>query len=429
MPHDFPPTGTLFTQLIFSRTRSLTIFLLLSISFLLPAAAFSQGTFTLNPPFKRNVIPFEMHRNLIVVPLYLNGKGPYNFILDTGVGVTLITDPTLKDSLQLNSGVNISIAGVGSDSDLKAFIASGLSMKMGQTSAQNVQVAVLSEDVFNLSSYIGVPIYGILGYQFFNSFVVHIRYSEKRVIVQNFADFKYRRSYGARLAIKVEGQKPYLNTVAHLQNDNKVPVKLIIDTGAGHALSLEQESNSAIQVPTPSINAQLGKGLSGTINGQLGRIKSFSLSQFNLTNVLTSFPNYQDVGAKVFLVARHGNIGNELLKRFHVVVDYTRQLMYLRPNAHFREPFEHDMCGIDLVASGKDYQRFFVNYVEPDSPAAAAGILPGDEVISINLAAAATLTISKIDQLFHTRPGYNMLLGIQRGDQRIYTVITLKRKI
>lgn len=428
MPHEYFLTGSSFKQRL-SRTHLLISIFILSVGFLLPATAFSQGTFTLNPPYKRTVIPFEMHRNLIVVPLYLNDKGPYNFILDTGVGVTLITDPTLKDSLRLSSGVNISIAGMGSDSDLKAFIASGLRMRMGQTSAQNVQVAVLSEDVFNLSSYIGIPIYGILGYQFFNSFVVHIRYSEKRVIVQNFVDFKYRKSYGSPIAIKVEGQKPYLTTVAHLQNNNKVPVKLIIDTGAGHALSLEQESNSAIQVPTPSIAAQLGKGLSGTINGRLGRIQSFSLNQFQLTNVLTSFPNYQDVGAKVFLVARNGNVGNELLKRFNVVFDYKRQVMYLRPNAQFREPFEHDMCGIDLVASGNEYRRFIVNYVEPDSPAAEAGILPGDEVISINLTAAAAMTISKIDQLFHSRPGYNILLGIQRGDQRIYTVITLKRKI
>jgi hypothetical protein len=276
---------------------------------------------------------------------------------------------------------------------------------------------------------VGVPIYGILGYQFFNSFVVQIKYSQTRLMVQNFDDFKYRKGYGTAVPIKIEAQKPYITTVASLQDDNKIPLKLIIDTGAGHALSLEQESNAAIQVPTPSITAQLGKGLSGTINGRLGRIKSVALNRFNLTNVLTSFPNFQDVGAKVFLVARNGNIGNELLKRFDVIFDYKRQLMYLRPNMYFKDPFEHDMCGIDLVANGKDYRRYMVNHVEPESPAAEAGIMPGDELISINLNAVSTMTISKIDRLFHSRPGFNMLVGIQRGEQRIFTVITLKRKI
>ncbi|WP_158546148.1 aspartyl protease family protein [Adhaeribacter pallidiroseus] len=370
-----------------------------------------------------------MHRNLIVVPVYINQKGPFNFILDTGVGVTLITDPALKDSLQLKNGVNISVAGMGSEADLKAFIASGISMKLGQTTANLLQVAVLSEDVFNLSSYVGVPIYGILGYQFFSSFVVQIKYSEMRILAQNFADFKYRRNYGPSLPITIEGQKPYLTTVAQMQDDRKVQVKLIIDTGAGHALSLEQESNAAIKVPSPSITAQLGKGLSGTINGQLGRIKSFSLHHYSLQNVLTSYPNYQDVGAKVFLVPRNGNIGNELLKRFDVVFDYKRRTMYMKPNRNFRDPFEHDMCGLDVIASGKDYQRYIVNFVEPDSPAEEAGIMPGDELVSVNMNEASAMTITKLDRLFHLKPGYNILLGLKRGDQRIYTVITLKRKI
>ncbi|MDQ3290935.1 MAG: aspartyl protease family protein [Bacteroidota bacterium] len=421
--------GFTFRQLIFSRTFTLFLILFIAFTSISVSKALGQGAFAIQPPYKRSIVTFEMHRNLIVVPVYINDKGPFNFILDTGVGVTLITEPSLKDSLQLKNGVNISIAGMGSDADLKAFIASGIKMKLGQATANFLQVAVLSEDVFNLSSYVGIPIYGILGYQFFNSFAVQIKYSELRVIAQNFDDFKVRKSHGTPIPITIEGQKPYVTTVAQLDGPQKIQIKLIIDTGAGHALSLEQESNAAIKVPSPSITAQLGKGLSGTINGQLGRIKSFSLKHFNLTNVLTSFPNYQDVGAKVYLVPRNGNVGNELLKRFDIVFDYRKQLMYMRPNRYFRDPFEHDMCGLDLIASGKDYQRYIVNFVEPDSPAAEAGILPGDEVVSLNMMAASAMTMSKIDRLFHLKPGYNILLGIQRGEQRIYTVITLKRKI
>ncbi|QNF35451.1 aspartyl protease family protein [Adhaeribacter swui] len=428
MPQSYPPTGLIWKLLNFSRPF-LTILFFIGLYFILTQNGFAQGAFALEPPYKRSVINFEMHRNLIVVPVYINQKGPFNFILDTGVGVTIITDPTLKDSLQLKNGVNISIAGVGSEADLKAFIATGISMKLGQTTANHLQVAVLSEDVFNLSSYVGVPVYGILGYQFFSSFVVQIKYSEMRVLAQNFADFKYRRGYGSSVPITIEGQKPYLTTAAQFADDKKIPVKLIIDTGAGHALSLEQESNVAIKVPSPSIKAQLGKGLSGTINGQLGRIKSFSLNHYQLQNVLTSFPNYQDVGAKVYLVPRNGNLGNELLKRFDIVFDYRRQVMYLKPNRNFRDPFEHDMCGLDVIASGKDYQRYIVNFVEPDSPAEEAGIMAGDELVSVNMTEASAMSITKLDRLFHLKPGYNILLGLKRGDQRIYTVITLKRKI
>ncbi len=87
------------------------------------------------------------------------------------------------------------------------------------------------------------------------------------------------------------------------------------------------------------------------------------------------------------------------------------------------------MCGLDVIASGKDYQRYIVNFVEPNSPAEEAGIMPGDELVSVNMTEASAMSITKLDRLFHLKPGYNILLGLKRGDQRIFTVITLKRKI
>jgi len=51
--------------------------------------------------------------SLIMVPTYVNGRGPYNFILDTGAAHTLIS-PGLASSL-----------GVQSESEEKAFGAGG----------------------------------------------------------------------------------------------------------------------------------------------------------------------------------------------------------------------------------------------------------------------------------------------------------------
>ncbi|HEX8350256.1 MAG TPA: hypothetical protein VF598_09845, partial [Hymenobacter sp.] len=47
----------------------------------------------IRPRARRALVPFEMQRNLIVVSVKLNGKGPYNFLLDTGVNISLITEP------------------------------------------------------------------------------------------------------------------------------------------------------------------------------------------------------------------------------------------------------------------------------------------------------------------------------------------------
>lgn len=56
--------------------------------------------------FKRNrqkqSISFKCIKNLMVIPVYVNGKGPYDFVLDTGVGPMIITDPSIIDSLNFS---------------------------------------------------------------------------------------------------------------------------------------------------------------------------------------------------------------------------------------------------------------------------------------------------------------------------------------
>lgn len=55
---------------------------------------------------------------LVLVPITIDGKGPYDFALDTGAGITLI-DTELADSLQLPvTGDSAQVAGVGGTQDI-----------------------------------------------------------------------------------------------------------------------------------------------------------------------------------------------------------------------------------------------------------------------------------------------------------------------
>src|SRR4051812_16356208 len=72
---------------------------------------------------KRQSVRFKLVRSMVVVPLYINGHGPYNFILDTGVGLMLITDEKLTDSLSIVNRRTIKISGLGERQDYEAFVA------------------------------------------------------------------------------------------------------------------------------------------------------------------------------------------------------------------------------------------------------------------------------------------------------------------
>jgi C-terminal processing protease CtpA/Prc len=87
------------------------------------------------------------------------------------------------------------------------------------------------------------------------------------------------------------------------------------------------------------------------------------------------------------------------------------------------------MCGLDLVASGTAYNRYFISKVEPGSPAEEADLLPGDEILFIENTAASTLTLSKLDRYFRSRDGQRLVLVLSRQNQLIFRFVTLKRKI
>ncbi|WP_167851989.1 aspartyl protease family protein [Hymenobacter elongatus] len=373
---------------------------------------------------------FELERNLIVINAQLNGQGPYNFLLDTGVGTSIITDPSLRTTLKLRVGRSFRVAGVGNEAPLEAFETDSVRVGLPGVETTSMLFLALSEDILNLSGYVGMPIHGILGSDVFRSFVVEIRPSESLLLFHDPAH--YRKPRGRRwtaLPLDLEGNKPYLTTQVQITDSLQLPLKLILDTGAGHALSLETTSSRQLRLPPKRLRSQLGKGLNGFINGYLGRVSGMKLGRYQINSLLTSFPDSADVAMRAD-VPRNGNIGFELLKRFDVVINYTNNYLMLRPNFLYREPFEHDMCGMDLIAGGPDYRRYVIAHVVPGSPAAKAGLQTNDEILSINLLPASAFSLTQISRLLHSADGRKILLIVRHADGELATTqVQLKREI
>ncbi|SMB98121.1 PDZ/DHR/GLGF domain protein [Hymenobacter roseosalivarius DSM 11622] len=406
---------------------------------LLSLAAHGQPTKPKPAPFafknartRSLTLPVEIQRNLLIISTYLNGQGPFNFLLDTGVGTSLLTDPTLRTKLGLRLGRRFRVAGAGQDQPLEAFQTDSVQMTLGdgKVVAPTLTFLILSSDVLNLSGYVGMPIHGILGYDIFHSFVVRIHPAESRIIL--FSPTTFRAPRGRRwtsMGIDLEGSKAYLRTQAVVHDSLTLPLKLVLDTGAGHALSLETTSDPRLTLPSRRVRSQLGRGLNGLINGYLGRVSSLQLGKYKIKSLVTSFPDAADVSqrAEVF---RNGNVGLELLKRFDIIIDYTRNQLWLRPNSLYHDPFEHDMSGLDLLATGSDYRHYIILKVEEGSPADVAGLQPTDEILAINLLPVAGLSLTQISRILHSDDGRPLLLIVRRANgELITTTVRLKRQI
>ena len=111
-----------------------------------------------------------------------------------------------------------------------------------------------------------------------------------------------------------------------------------------------------------------------------------------------------------------GIIGGEVLRRFTVVFDYSRNQMILEPNVHFAEPYEFDLAGLMPVAEGANLDVFRVYHVIDGSPAQEAGVRTGDVISAIDGRTSADLSLEQVRRLFKQGEGKEYRVSLLRGE-------------
>ncbi|MCY7358661.1 MAG: aspartyl protease family protein [Rudanella sp.] len=377
-------------------------------------------------------IPFQLHSNLIIIPIRINNSDTLRFILDTGVSSTIVTDPAAISKQKLNYTRKVKLTGAGEGGNLTASVAIDNHMSVGALRANHHNIVVLDDDVLKLSEYVGVPIHGIFGYDLFNSFVVTIDFQSREIILTRPDKFSYRKRMGEQYPIVIQDTKPYTDAMVLVEGEKITPLRVILDTGAGHALLLDRTRHpETLPLPDRIIRAQLGRGLSGVINGSMGRLQKIRFGRFEMNNILASFPDSLAFGTKLINTPqRIGNVGCELLRRFRVTFNYQEKYIIVKPiKKVMKESFEHDMSGVELKAKGTQFKNYYIGHIIEGSPADLAGLVEGDELMFINNTAVVEMTISDIYKLLQRGEGKEVTMVVKRNGQMALAQFMLKRII
>lgn len=374
----------------------------------------------------RDQLSFEFIHNLTVIQMRIDGKGPFNFILDTGVGPLIITDSALVASLHSGGFPSFRMRGRGVGPELEAYVINNLRVELGRHGRGMLSAVLLKNDPFGLSSYVGMPVHGLIGSDFFRSYQVRIDYAAKRLRFYS-PQAKFRKR-GTRIVLTLIKDKPYIPVVFR-QAGRTDSLLLLVDSGAGHAISLDLKEADQHLFPDKTIPANLGMGLGGPISGQIGRFPEVLVRDFRFRNIIAAYPHYNDQQLHLIMTENPGSIGGELLKRFTVTFDYSRKEMYLRKNKNFREPFEHDMSGMEIYRPNEGEKRFFISRIEPGSPAEKAGFRVDDEILSINFESIQRYTLQKINQLLQKESQGQLIFEVGRDEDILFKMITLRRRI
>ncbi len=371
-------------------------------------------------------IPFEYVNNFIVVKLIFNRTFPLKFIFDTGAEHTILTKREITDLLQVNYLREFKVMGADMKTEMTAYLANDIHLKINNIIFFNHSILVLEDDYFRFDEFAGVNVQGILGADLFRRFIVKINYHRKVITLYDPRYFSPPKDF-REIPIELKRNKPYLFADALFQEQQEESnIKLLVDTGASLSLLLHTDSDSSFHLPPNVILSNIGMGLGGFLEGYMGRIKMLDMSKYELNNVIT---NFQDTNPDIdpeYLNHRNGIIGNQLLYRFTIIIDYVKSKMYLKPNKHFDEKFQYDKSGISLAASGVNLNNYTILYLVPNSPAAEAGLQKGDELKKINGWPVSFFSLEDMNKKLRKKTGKQIKLVIHRNGERMKYTFKLR---
>ena len=366
------------------------------------------------------VIPFELVNNHVIIPISVKGT-KFDVILDTGMPMSglMLFGTEAVEKLDLEYGpMKVQIGGAGGEAArLEARLALGVTVDIEDVRMKNTTV-IVAPPIPHFTSYHA----GVVGAALFNNFVVHIDHDEQRIHL--YDPEAYSPPDGAvALPLTFSHNIPYTEVAATTADGRRIPLTLVVDIGASHAVSLNLDSTDAIAVPDRAIRTVLGRGVSGEVRGQVGRIRGLDLGGIALTDVVATFPvsDHQHPGG---MDSRNGNLGDGVLKRFNVTFDYSRKKMLLIPNRQFGAPFEWDMSGMRLEPGEDNALR--IQSLVADSPAEKAGLAVDDVVTHVNGRAVSDKDMVRLRKLMK-RDGSVLKVTVTREGKPIKVKLKLRR--
>jgi hypothetical protein len=376
------------------------------------------------PVFLRNpgyaTIPANYRANHLWLKVSVNGQPPADFIYDTGASVTVI-DSAYAQKLGIQrqgefQGQGAGAAGSASLGELSVLRVlgdggDGIEMK-------NLKVGILGVN-HGLAEFFWRDCAGILGFDVLNRFVNEIDYDRGVLTLRDPKTYQYEGK-GATLPFTLSGHVP----VVKFKLDGQYEGEARLDVGSGGSLDLHGPfwKKHDLKAKAGKTLEVTGGGFGGTFKNYLARAKRLEVGPYGWDAPTISF-----FGAETGALASEdfaGNFGNRVFDRFKLTIDYERRQIHLEPGARYADPFRFSRFGGQLMMQDGKVK---VGEALPGSPAARAGLVAGDVILSINGQDPRELDLPGVTQLFENTPaGAKVEIEFTHGTKKIKKSVKLE---
>src|ERR1051326_3445402 len=364
-------------------------------------------------------VPFNFDNNHIMILATLNGVGPIWFLVDTGADVNYINQSRIGEFHLQPYGALKAIGG--------SYV-EHVTLRIGEVELRDQHASVL--ELKGLEKLYGMPLGGLLGFDFLSRFVVDIDYVHHTLTLGRRAQGGGRRD-GVRVPLVMQGSQPYLGGSIRV-GDETIPSWFILDVGAADTMTfttpfvaahklLERagdKERTVHHVAAPDVEAYAPTNVRGLVD-------AITLGSVTIPHVPVNFSVAKN-GAYTS-PAFDGNVGETLLARFpHVVLDYGRNEMVLVPGPETTKPMqERTTFGLTLIATGEAFHTFTVTAVGATSPAARAGFQKGDVIAAVDGTPAAKMNLAALKAVL-AASGAQHTFTVRRGKDEVTLPVTIE---
>lgn len=259
---------------------------------------------------------------LILVPVEVNGEGPFEFILDTGAGTSLL-------SAELGQKLGVKVIGSKQGQSAGGAVAVSLakvsSLAVGSVKLEDVDVGLV--DLSHIGKTVGTKIDGDLGYNFLKHFRVTVDYrqSEIRLDDPKRLEFAGQSTAVTEVALRLASPaKPLI--LVDVYANGRGPFQFAIDTGT---------STTAI---TPGLAKQLGVASSpigpattggAQVDVTAGVLPSFQVGGARIDNLDVVVADFFAMLSNAIGTKLDGIVGYNFLRNYKVALDYPNETLSL----------------------------------------------------------------------------------------------------
>jgi hypothetical protein len=267
---------------------------------------------------------------------------------------------------------------------------------------------------------------GIIGWKYFSDKVLEINYEKEYIKIHrnissvNISEYK-------RILLKQKKNKFFIPLQIILNNTTKIGGKFLLDIGSGGDISLTSPIAKKYNLDKIIRNKVKYYTNYGGVGGKSSSYHfiadTLQIADFILEKVTMKYSI--DKSGALSSDKHSGLIGNGILERFDIIIDFKENHLYIKPNDTYNSKFELSRLGFSYVDRHKTIGSWIVTGLYENSFAEINGLKIDDKIISINNIPISQIKYSEQDSFFDDLN--NIILKIKRGNNIIEINIKLKK--